>query len=549
MLKKTLLAGLAALAIAATPVAALAETHPGNIDTTKTTSLTVHKFDGAPNINVPNDGRELTPEELAKLNAKPLGGITFDVYRITNLTVNTNDGIAAAAGVMEQVNPLTVDPATGFTVGGTTYTMTKETSITTAADGTATAASLPQGMYFVVENLASSTNPDIATVTPARPFFVMLPLTDPTTQSAWDYDPDVYPKNQTNTITKAVMDGAVGTTDKDAYQAGQNLTYQMKSTIVAVDTSGDGKVTGTDDLGMWSVGDNMQQGMEYVSSTVSIAKADGSTEALAENTDYKVTPSSDKRFVQWTMTTAGLDKLAANNGGHVVIDTVAKVTTDAIPTNGEVKNTAYLIPSWDWFVTQGPGEGTIGTPPGDPSTPPYDTPPTKPGIPSNEVVSKYGDVAIKKVDTKGANLAGATFALYRAVNDSCADLSAATPIQQDVVSDDSGWAIFPDVQLSDFYDGATQTTLHNYCIVETKAPDGFELLPEPVKVSLTTAGETTKVDGSETTRVTNAPSNEGEILPIAGGIGTAPTVALSVLVVAAAGYGTLTLVRKKRKEA
>ena len=90
---------------------------------------------------------------------------------------------------------------------------------------------------------------------------------------------------------------------------------------------------------------------------------------------------------------------------------------------------------------------------------------------------------------------------------------------------------FTGLQVSSFYNGATQSDLLTYCLVETKAPTGYTLLPQPIAftVTSTTAAKEITVD--------NEKSNLGNGLPLTGGQGIALISALGgALIVGGFGY-------------
>ena len=541
--------GVAALAVAVTSVCSLglssfaAPGDPVDANTvnaatiTKTTaSLTVHKFLGNDFADVQSDGQPITVPE----GAVPLNGVVFEAYKVKDIDLSTNAGWEAANKFVK------ANPASTVDVNGGKFDA--KLTETTAGDGVAKFADKPIGLYLVKENIAAS-NPvkkdgsKVAanTVTAARSFYVTLPLTDARDTTKWDYDVDVYPKNLANTVTKEVKDGNVGTKDQDTFIAGENITYTIETSVNSNDANQDGKVDGKD-IGYYAIGDKLQEGLEFVSATVK----SGDTTFAAE-TDYKLVNNGNKIVVSFT--DAGLNKLVGKES--VSVDVVAKVTNPG--TTGIVKNSAWFVPSRDWFVSQGGAEPTPGeTPPG---TPPGDVPPTT--ITSNEVESKFGDIVIHKVNPDGKSLAGAEFALFRAKGNSCENLTES--IARSTATTDGGLTKFENIQLSNWYNGATITEdaqFHKYCIVETKSPDGHELLAKPLLFSLTDEGtkdlaadlkaedDNWKDDSGSVLEVVNTPKNADGILPTAGGAGVAGLSAVTVLLLGGAG-GAYFLSRKR----
>lgn len=515
------------------------------INPNQTGSLTIHKYLGAANANLPNDGRELTQAQLDQLPAgtAPLSGIMFDAYRVGGVDLTTNEGWVAAAALKKHTITQAEITAGQIVIGGTTYPLTKQAAApVTNAQGVTTYGNLPVGLYLVNENLADSTHPDKAQITPSAPFLVTVPISynDPAdaTKDTWIYNIHVYPKNTQDSIKKQVLDGNVGTPGQDAPQVGTDLTYRLDSTISAIsDVNGDGVVNGAD-LGMYVVGDGLSAFVTYKSATLTIknATAGGADQALTPVTDYTVASGAAGQPVVFTFTAEGRNKLVAakiaNPAAVVQTDIVATITS--LPASGLVPNEAYFIPNQGWF-NQNPG---------------------KPGIPSNEVVSKYGDILIKKTDDTGTTLlAGAVFEVYRAPAwNSCDNLVLGAPLKTSAATNAQGLTEFSGLQLSNWYnDGETsgaitdQTQFHNYCLVEVKAPEGYQLLAKPVLFSLTKEGVTTALDGQQV-EIKNLPDNLNNNLPLTGGEGIAAISVIGLLLIGG-GFAYQAVNRRKEKRA
>ncbi len=541
------------------------------IDPTKTGTLSIHKYLGAANTALPNDGSALTPAQLATLTAKALAGIQFDLYRVGatapdttygTIDLTTNQGWLDAKALQSHV--ITAAEITqGYLVApsGLKYTLTAITpSLVTNSSGTLAYSNLALGLYLVNENLGASVAANIKTpdgtvipkgsITPSSPFLVSIPIsyTDPNdaTKDTWVYDINVYPKNTQDSIAKQVLDGNLGTTNQDTPKIGTNLTYRLQSTIVpATDFNGDGSINGAD-IKKYVVGDGLSPYVTYQSATLSIVKPDGTlVTALVAGTDYTVSaPAAGTAGgpVTFTFTTAGLDKLmAAKKADSTVVvrtDIVAQVSS--LPATGIVPNKAYFIPSQGWYDT---------------ATNPDN------GIPSNEVFSKYGDIKIYKTDnaTTPNALAGAVFALYRdpVVGGNCStlDLTTATALATSSPTNSAGLVEFSGYELSNWYnDGLVSgsitdaTKYHNYCLVEVKAPAGFQLLAQPVSVSLTQAGVTVDVTDGQQVAVKNMPDNLTNNLPLTGGEGVATVGVLGLLLVGG-GVGYYMVARRREGDA
>lgn len=434
-------------------------------------------------------GLPLSEAERAALG-DPMANIDFDVYHVKGVDVKTNAGLREADKFAGKTWTAADIAAGKVTVDGQEYELEKVGTITTNASGDAT-GTYDLGVYIVAENLTNY--PDPQNVTPQEPFTVFLPMTDPVNRNEWLYDVHVYPKNTVDGIEKTVTDGNPGEADKDAYKIGEKLTYKLASTIFAGDSNADGKVTGAD-LGYYYIEDQLTEGLEYASSTVAV---DGT--ALTEGADYTFTNTNGK--LGYSFTDAGLDKLAAASGKKVEVSITATVTANN--TEGVLKNQAWFIPSNKWLINHGEKPGKPGEPVDKPGKPPV----------SNEVESKFGDIVVKKTNAAGTvSLAGATFSVHRAKNGLVCDKNDLGPaVASSEPTDANGMTAVKGLQLSDFYNGQKQQDLHGYCLVETKAPEGYELDPEPTPFTLTKEGSVTdlSVAYNDQARDANPDDNEG----------------------------------------
>ncbi|MFW0771699.1 SpaH/EbpB family LPXTG-anchored major pilin [Paenarthrobacter nitroguajacolicus] len=385
-------------------------------------SITVHKFERPDTpTGLPNNG---TAVDTAGLT--PLAGIEFTIQQVNAIDLATNAGWDAAnnlSNVFSPANPEGSITGAGFTLGA------GQAQVTDAA-GTAAFGNLPVGLYLVTETNYPSG------VTPAAPFLVSVPLTDPDNNDNWIYNVHVYPKNSITGAEKTV-------TDAPDIKLGDQIDF----------------------------------------------------------------------------TPAGLAVLAANNDTSVQV-----VVNTTVNTIGEIENEALVYPNLGSFTTL-PGE------PGGPTV----TPP---------VVTKWGEMTLLKTNENGAALAGASFSVYA----NQADAQAGTnPI---VLNGQSTFTVAADgtltisgLRYSDWANGAAvlpgSADYRTYYLVETTAPEGYELLAEPISFLINSASTTVGLDLT----VKNIPSNGGFELPLTGGVGTGLLYAAGALLVAGAG---LLFVRSRR---
>lgn len=451
------LSALAAGALLALGVAGGAAAAPSDttIDPKQTGSITIHKFEKPPATGAAGNGKIQDTTGLT-----PLPDVTFSIAQVdpSIYDLTTNAGWSALASLTP-----------GAAAAGTKL---EKGPVTTAADGTASLANLPIGVYLVTETGVP------AGVTPGAPFLITLPMTDPDVQNAWMYNVHVYPKN-------SKVGGGTKTVDEEgATKVGDVLTW----TIL-------GDIPNSEVIDGYRIVDPLDDRLTYQSTAVSL---DNGVALLP--TDYTVTVTdAPSAKVTVTFTAAGLLKLAANNTAHVKV-----VIKTIINTAGEIPNSAIIYPNLPSFDIK-PGE------PGGPVV--------TPEIP----VAKYGNVTIEKVSSKsaGTKLKGAVFQIYTSEADAkSGDTAKAITLGDPAVSswttDDSGRLTISGLRQSAWYNGGpvadTDAGFQYYWIVETKAPAGYSLLAEPVRVTVGDLDEV--VDFT----VEDSPSNGGFQLPFTGSV-------------------------------
>lgn len=170
----------------------------------KTGSITIHKYEYNPAPGATPKQGTGAEGEAAPSGAKPLGGVTFEIYKVQNeeWLKAYYGGQAAATGQDFSNIDASNYYSTNSTTGAITVNGSKIDTVTTATSGTdigvAKKDGLALGLYLVVETSA----PDKVT-SPAAPFLVSVPMTriaDTTTTNKltdWIYDVHVYPKNST----------------------------------------------------------------------------------------------------------------------------------------------------------------------------------------------------------------------------------------------------------------------------------------------------------------------------------------------------------------
>lgn len=521
MSKKKLLAMLTGMVMAFMGLAGVgaasanSELIPGASQPT-TANLTIHKYLGA-TTGLKHDGTELDATELAKLTTqKPLAGVNFKLYKVEGVDVSTNDGLKLAQEI--GAVPLKDDVVTkGIKVGETTYKLAANPTKSEATDtnGEAKFTSVDRGLYVVVEDLAGSGTIKAAgkevkkeKITPIAPFAVTLPMTNPDGK-AWNSDVHVYPKNQENELDKKVQDKGV-TTEKPGSTTGMDeFKYVLTTTSTGADANGDGKMDAADLGNLYQIVDQLPANVEYVKTTAKIADKD--------TKDFDATADGNKITVAFKGT--GLDTIA----GGAKIEVTLHVKLKSVPADGLTKNTGQLYPN-KWAKDNG-----------------------KP-VNSPEVVTKHGDIVIKKVNSAGETLAGAIFSVHLDTSDKkdCSSYGPTIKTSNETKAD--GLAKISDLQMTDWIDGVAVAEADQvpYCLVEEQAPAGYQILPQAIKFSLTKPGTVTDLSAAAKAKAGNAldiTNHKNPGLPLTGAQGILLLSALGLILVS---IGVVLTVKRRK---
>ena len=289
----TAVAAVSALSVLGMAGTAQAADNVGNIDTSKSGSIIVHKHDGSYGSD---GGNGSVIGDTSKLG-DPLAGATFKVEQVSakngqSIDLTTPEGWDAIDGLQ----------ASEVTAGG--FTKVDKGSKTTDSAGLANFGGLPIGLYLVTETGA----PANATST-TDPFLVTIPLSQ--SGGKWLYDVNVYPKNSVNKTqpTKEVS-------DPSAPVLNSTVDWTITAPVPAANNG----------YKKFVITDKLDQRLSYVSSKVA---------GYTEGTDYTVRDNGGT--VTITFTSTGLGKLKAGN--KVIATITTKVTSQG---EGTIENTALV---------------------------------------------------------------------------------------------------------------------------------------------------------------------------------------------------------------
>ena len=448
---KTLAVALAAGLAAATPVAfaapgdgalvlAQGENARASIDASKTGSITIDKHSGDP----VEDGQPGTDTALS--------GMKFKVEKVQMANkLDTAAGWTEAKKLVEAgAEDAPLDP--GFTA---------QEKVTNDS-GQAEFTGLAVGMYKVTE-LPSETNTNY---TIGAPFLVTVPLIGD--DGAVNYDPKVSPKNQLIQPKKSAENGNAN--------VGDNISYTIEAPVPA----GDVDRQGNRNIPHFEITDNLNEHLAFANGADGVTVSAEGVDNLVRDEDYTVTITGENnKNLSVKFTDAGREKLAnarATNAG-LSVQVKFDATVQSIPANGKIENLAHLDLNGN---DQDPGIPT--TPGGDNS-----------GENEGSTTTHYNDVSIMKTlngqsTEDEATGAGAEFQVFECTADgdkwqvsdqadpikganaegtavASATLTAAEPVQGEAAKADGYFLQFDPNK--------------EYCAVETKAPKGYLINPDP----------------------------------------------------------------------
>lgn len=487
-------------------------------------SLTIHKF-GNPTSEGQPSGTAADVDDVQKNGGQKLEGVGFTVYKInktadgaTGIDATTNEGLLAASKLKAG------DFATGTqaTQALIDNGVLKEVATgTTGEDGKwVVSQNLDLGAYLVVE-----TGPKEG-YDPAVPFIAFVPMTsngkvgDETQGTTWNYDVHAFPKNyKDEEPTKTVK-------DKDQNAGDENLVYTVTGT--ARQLKPEAKRT------QFKVTDQIDPKLEITKVDVKIVKGDGSEQVLTEADD------KDSKFFE---------------GNKVDVDLKSDVAEKLVAGDKVVVTiTTKLKPQFENATDIAPNTGLVfqNNPDGSENSTPKETP---------EVKTYWGGLQFKKVDGEGNALDGAEFQIVRqAAGQQCSQIDTTkkdswTPVngqqggevKTTFVSGQDGIVKITGLHINDFEDNAevVEGEQSHYCLIETKAPKGKELLPEALEFKLVATGTDSEGNRQYELASVQVGANPGEVvnsddttpnLPMTGGAGVGILAAIGAAIVAAGAW-------------
>ena len=482
-------------------------------------SLTIHKF-GNPTSEGQPSGTEADVKDVEATGAEKLEGVGFTVYKInktadgaTDIDVTTNEGLLAASKLK----------AADFSQGAALKDGLPDGVLKEVATGTTG----PDGKWVVSENLDLGAYLVVETTPkegydPAVPFIAFVPMTadngGDNQGTSWNYDVHAFPKNYKDEEPDKTVK------DKDQNAGDESLVYTVTGTARQLKPG--------HDRTQFRVTDKIDPKLEITDVQVKIVKKDGGEQTLATSDD------KDGKFFEGNDVDVDLNEATAKSlkaGDKVVVT----ITTTL---KAEFKNATDIAPNTGLVYQNNPD--------GSENQTPKETP---------QVKTYWGGLQFKKVDGERNALEGAEFQIVRqAAGQKCSQIDTTkkdswTPvngeqngaIKKTFVSGQDGIVKITGLHVNDFEDNAevTQGQQSHYCLIETKAPAGKELLPEALEFKL--VATSTSPDRTYELASVQVGANAGEVvnsddttpnLPMTGGAGVGILAAIGAAIVAAGAW-------------
>lgn len=455
------------------------------VNSEATGSLTIHKRANPDSTAAPTGNEQ-------QVGGTPLAGVGFTIYRINDVDLTTNDGLAAAANL-----------SIGDYVNGTEVTgdVTPVATETTDEAGQIILSDLELGAYIIVE-----TGP-LPGYAPASPFLAFVPMTQGNAETggtSWNYDVHAYPKNYESTATKEVEDSNAN--------AGDTIEFTITSDVPPV-------ADNATSISRYTVQDDLQENL--ITTTPEQVSVDG----FENGTHYTVAVDPATQQVTVEFTPAGLQLLTERRTADASYQVVTTIEAAVLaPTDtGKLTNQATVI------TNNGSGGGDTTTE-------------------TNETVTYWGNVQITKVDAGDENtfLEGAVFELYTPGDNGRCEDGDQTEGQRVTANGENQWTTNAEglvtiegLHVNDFEDnGVTESADQApvYCLFEIQSPAGYELLADPIELTLTQ----TAVDqapgvytlAAEVRNLRDTTPN----LPMTGGMGIGLLAGIGAVLLAAAAW-------------
>ncbi|AFM08163.2 SpaH/EbpB family LPXTG-anchored major pilin [Corynebacterium pseudotuberculosis] len=455
-------------------------------------SLTIHKKGDPLNTGKPTGNKD------DAVSGVGLDGVGFTVYKIKDIDLTSNAGLAAAAGakaenyykngkIVEQGKLEMIAGGEQITKGG----------------GDITFEGLTPAAYLVVETKPAEN------YRPAAPFIAFVPMTQNNAETggtSWNYDVHAYPKNYSEKKPEKKVEDS-------GKNAGDKIVYTVTAYAQKIDKN---------------VGEQRSKFIveDILDPKLTAPNSDEVTVEGFSSGDYTVEITGQKVTVSLTKT--GLDKLENDQVVKVKIPAVVQENF-----NGTIPNTANVIQN----VPNSEEDKKTTT---------------------NEVKTYYGGVKFIKVSAADTSqkLEGAEFKVFGVKEDQTCDKESVdgdkqvleqvkvNGVSQTYKSNVDGTVTISGLHVNDYANSTegTPNLYKSYCLVETKSPKGYELFAAPISFEI----KKSEVEGKEDPiRLLSEVGQDGKLknledttpnLPMTGGAGIGILAALGALIIGAGAW-------------
>lgn len=549
-----------------------------NIDTSKNnkTSIILHKYE-----NNPAGTKRANGDEVKDLqNRKPVSGVKFTLWRVKKKNKTSSDEIDLSQSSgwekIKKLEDLVATTTAGkktahdFISGNNPEFEKDENSkkeMTTSSTGEAKFDKLAMGLYYIEETDISGAKVDNKSVSITKavdPFFVTTPLANETTKK-WIYDVNVYPKNDTSNDlpkkTPAVSPNKLNIASDKSTTMSWDITIPLNLVSPATKFT---TIKFTDPL-MKDLEFDSASGIsnvkisKFAKGSDTASTTNGDSKDLTKDTDYAVNADATKTYTvnneskNFTLVTVNLNEYGLNKAnelyakrGDNVLKLTAKITAKVKP--GATKVVNVINTEVNNTVT-----GQKNDP--KPCVPTSGKPCDNPG----QSVSNFATLKVTKVNEQTGQdkktLKGAEFEVY-AMKD-----NATSTTNADVTGNDKGNKKVEGVTLTtgdngeasvELFIGNGDTTSKKYCIVETKAPAGYQSSDKPTCYDLTVESADNAATNNSKEVVNKLSTALDKIvgaLPMTGARGLVLLTAFGIVGLGGTLFYIITRRRKEQEEA
>ena len=575
------------------------------IDTSKkdATSIIIHKYEGTAE-STRSDGSDMTskfscanPATQGTTKHCPIKGVKFKITRVRlkvgsddnakKIDLSTPEGWAKLNSTefnfAEKTDSSKKEYSAYDLMNDSTAKFEADTTFTaqetpTNDDGSVTFSNLPMGLYYVEETNVSNAEvkttdgktEKVSITKTVSPFFVTTPLANSSTKS-WIYNVNVYPKNDTNKDFPTKTPEAKPSKD---YIETSNAQGTKKTTMTWDITIPLNLLAPAKKFTTIKFVDPLMKDLEFDASNgihdVKVSKfaansatpstATGDYVDLAQTTDFTVNSvTANKTYtvggksenyteVTFELNPTGLGKVDGlyTNRGTNVLKLTAKLTASIKDGATEIVN--VVDTNVNGFVTG--NDDTTGHTPCVPT-------PGKPCKNPGQAVTNFATLTATKINEEAdkKKLKGAEFDVYT-LKDNQTDTSELQN-NEALTGENTKYQKVDGVHLTtndqgqastQLFVGNGTTTSKRYCLLETKAPAGYDAAIKPTCYNLTatTAADYASNNSKEIVNKLSTPmSNIVGALPMTGARGLVILTLCGIVGIASTFFY---IVMKRRKE-